>query len=320
MPYQIDTVEDLVRVLEEHPEWRERLREVLLTEEERALPQWIRRLEALFEQLVAESREAKRESAERFRQIEQTLQRLSESHEQLLQSHRRLEQVVAQLVERHDRLEQSHVRLEQVVAQLVERHDRLEQSHVRLEQVVAQLVERHDRLEQSHLQALDRLDRMESILEKLLVRVDRMEKDLADVKGYSLENKMQWHGEALLGRFLRKPRRINIAEFVDELEEQGLLTDSQLLDKLRYIDLIVQGRDRRTGEIVYIIVEVSWILYPDDAERAVERASILQGCGYRAFPAVIGEGLAPHTFDVITQKQVLALMNGSVLHAGAFSN
>jgi hypothetical protein len=52
MSITIRTVEDLIRVLEEHPEWRERLLAVLLGQEFLQVPARLDRIEAVLERLV----------------------------------------------------------------------------------------------------------------------------------------------------------------------------------------------------------------------------------------------------------------------------
>ncbi|MGQ9487324.1 MAG: hypothetical protein ACUVRT_01880 [Armatimonadota bacterium] len=55
---EIHTVDDLVRILQEHPEWRERVREALLTDEERRTPDRLRQMQDVLEQIVESHRQA----------------------------------------------------------------------------------------------------------------------------------------------------------------------------------------------------------------------------------------------------------------------
>lgn len=97
---EIHTVDDLIQILREHPKWRDRLRDVLFTEEEKQVP-------------------------ERLRRVEEALERLTQSHEQAISRLDRLEASVEKLWESHqqalarlDRLEESHQQLLQEVREL----------------------------------------------------------------------------------------------------------------------------------------------------------------------------------------------------------
>lgn len=69
MPFTVSDFEDLVRLLYEHPEWRERLRSVILPEEILTLPQLVREnSEAIsrLEKVVAELVEAQKRTEEQL--------------------------------------------------------------------------------------------------------------------------------------------------------------------------------------------------------------------------------------------------------------
>ncbi len=315
MPHQIETVEDLVRILKEHPEWRERVREVLLSDEERAVPTTLKETGAVLERLI----ELHERALERLARIEATAERLASFDQQLVESHEALRQSQEQLIASHEVLSQkqeqltaSHEALRQSQEQLIASHEALNLSHIRLS-------ESHEALTRSHQAAIERLDRIESTLQSLLQWADQARVDIADSKGFSFETKMSSQAAARLGRFLRKPRRLEIAEFLDEMEEQGAPLTPEELEQLRSLDILVTGRDRRTGNTVYITVEVSWMLYPSDVERAEERAGLLRRCGYEAYPALIGRGITPEASTLAQQRRVITYLDGSLLHPGAFN-
>ena len=53
-------------------------------------------------------------------------------------------------------------------------------------------------------------------------------------------------------------------------------------------DVIVRGRRRTDGAEVFLVVEVSWGVGPQDVERAIRRASLLSHTGTPALPVVAG--------------------------------
>lgn len=97
---ELHTVDDLIRILQEHPEWRDRLRDVLFTEEEKQVPDRLRRVEEALERLTQSHERA----ILRLERLEASVERLWESHQQALA--------------RLDRLEESHQQLLQEVREL----------------------------------------------------------------------------------------------------------------------------------------------------------------------------------------------------------
>ncbi len=75
MAFQVTDYHDLVRLLQQHPEWREELRHLLLTADVLELPQVVRELAEAQRQLV----EAQRRSEERLTRLEQTVAELAEA-------------------------------------------------------------------------------------------------------------------------------------------------------------------------------------------------------------------------------------------------
>ena len=81
----INNIEDLVRVLDEHPEWLEAVRTRLLTRELLELPQTIAR------------------SDERLARIEENQAELTKSQDALVRGHAQLAEALARLEARQDR-------------------------------------------------------------------------------------------------------------------------------------------------------------------------------------------------------------------------
>lgn len=96
----VHTIDDLIQILREHPEWRGRLRDAILTEEEKQAP-------------------------DRLRRVEEALDRLTQSHERAIERLERLEQSHQQALQRLERLEQSHQELLQEVRELKKAVERL---------------------------------------------------------------------------------------------------------------------------------------------------------------------------------------------------
>lgn len=259
-----------MRVLQEHPEWREKVREVLFTEEERQMPS----------------------------QLSQLIE------------------VVRELVRAHQEGNTRLDRLEQTVAQLVVSHQDALARLDRLEAIIAELLESHRQLQESHQQALLRLDRLEAALQRLTDLHERLSADIGTQKGKVLEMTFLSRGPALFGPYVRRPRVVSLADFLEDLREQGHPLSQSEWKHLYAIDLLLSARHPKTGEALYLVVEVSWMLYPADVERAVQRAEILKSCGVNAYPAVAGEGIVPEAKELAESRAVPTLVDGTLVVEG----
>jgi|GEM_PF-800379 len=142
----------LLKLLEQHPEWREALRALLFSEELLQMPQEFEGFRAEVYRRFAELAEALTRSIEA-----QT--RLIEAQTGVAERVARLEEVVAQLVE-------AQARLEEAMAQLAERVGRLEEA-------MAQLAERVGRLEEAMAQLAERVGRLEARMVRMEERLMR---------------------------------------------------------------------------------------------------------------------------------------------------
>jgi uncharacterized protein YoxC len=209
MSITIRTVEDLVRVLEEHPEWRERLLAVLLGQEFLQVPMRLDRIEAVLERLV-QSHELLWES---HRQLQESHRQLLESHQQLLQSHQQLQASHQQLWESHQQALARLDRLEAIVQQLLESHQQLWESH-------RQLQESHRQLLESHQMLVAEVRELRQTVEQLVNWMQRLDTDVGKLKGKVLELDYLQHAPARFGYYVRCPRVVNLGHFLDDLRER----------------------------------------------------------------------------------------------------
>ncbi|MCX7691577.1 DUF3782 domain-containing protein [Thermoflexus sp.] len=138
----------LLKLLEQHPEWREALRALLLSEDLLRMPQELEAFRA--------------EVYRRFAELAEALTRSVEMEIRQTQAQAHTEEALARLAEAQGRAEEHLARLEEVVAQLTERA-------VRLEEAMAQLAEQVVRLEEGQQRLEARLTRME---ERLIRRLN----------------------------------------------------------------------------------------------------------------------------------------------------
>lgn len=120
---------DLVTALERHPEWRQELRRLLLTDDVLTLPRVVRELaeaQKRTEAIVAELAEAHRQAEKRLAAAEERLSRVEERLAGVEERLTRLEAVVAELAEAQKRTEEYLKELAGAQARVETRLSRLE--------------------------------------------------------------------------------------------------------------------------------------------------------------------------------------------------
>ncbi len=119
MPFTINDLQDLTRLLIERPEWLSEVRRIVLTDSLLRLPEIVRdlaeaqrRTEERLEQLA----EAQRRTEERLEQLAEAQRRTEERLEQLAEAQRRTEERLEQLAEAQRRTEERVQKLENQMA------------------------------------------------------------------------------------------------------------------------------------------------------------------------------------------------------------
>lgn len=129
--------------------------------------------------------------------------------------------------------------------------------------------------------------------------------DMADVKGDVLEINVRDRVFVYLSRFARRLRLVTVQQLADLAEDAldaGQLTESEF-DQVKLLDVVARGRDRETGETIYLAGEVSYTVNDSDLERAIERAGLLQTITEtRAFPVVVGKVIPDLMRQKITER------------------
>ena len=251
----IDTMEDLIQVLDERPEWLEALRARLLTRELMELPHTV----AMF---AAEMREFKAH-VDRF--VEST--------------NKRFEEIDARFDAVDARFDAVDARFDRHAARL-DRHDaRFDAVDARFDAVDARL-DRHD----ARFDAVDaRLDRHDAMLK-------RITDDLGQLKGAHARNAAV-EDAAFIARDLglRRTKTLTREDLLD-LMEAADTADIPVgeLRSFRAADLIMEAK-AEDGEICYVAVEISYTANGRDTKRASRNAEFLaRFTGKRSFAVVSG--------------------------------
>ncbi|GIV25560.1 MAG: hypothetical protein KatS3mg026_1252 [Bacteroidia bacterium] len=297
-PLIIRDVQDLERILLAHPAWRERLRQLLLSEDLAALPQ-------RFERFVTQD----------HARLSQTLEQVGELLARLTEENIKLAQQVNLLTQRMERVEAQIEALTQRVNDLTERMERVEAQIEALTQRVNDLTERMERVEVHIATLTQRMDRVESQIEALAQQLKRNTDDLGELKGIILELRLPRKAVALYREEFRAIRVVpeeEWARLLDEGEEKGYLSGPEISD-LSQVDGVIEAFRRSDNHPVALAVEVSAVGDRQDVERAARRAKLLARLysRLRGYPVI---GIGSVTARQFTQgARKLASVRGVVL-------
>jgi hypothetical protein len=103
-----------------------------------------------------------------------------------------------------------------------------------------------------------------------------------------------------------------LTSLLEDAIDRGALAEDQAED-VSLADVIVRGRRHSDGAEVFLVVEVSWGIGPQDVERATRRAALLAHAGSPALPVVAGKWATPEAAQLARTQQVWQLTNGRAI-------
>jgi uncharacterized protein YhaN len=335
--------DEFLRLLEEQPALRERLRQLLLTRELLELPRTVAglaeavsRLERQVERLAqAQEKAWERLAAVELRlgaleervdllesrvdRLEEALIRLAEAQARTEERLARLEEAVAQLAEAQARTEERVTRLEEAVGRLAEAQARAEERLARLEEAQIRTEERLARLEEAQIRTEERLARLEEAQIRTEERLARLEEAVAQLA------EAQARTEEELRSLARRVTDLDGRFTGDYLErryrEHAYSYFAPILRRIRLV-----GRDR-LWELLDDGIEAG-IVSPDEARDTALVDVLVEGRtpeGARAFLAVeVSATVYPEDVKTVLRRRevlsrcldapVLAAVAGEAIH------
>ncbi len=328
MAFTVRDFHDLVKLLREHPEWREELRALLLAPELLSLPQLIRELAEKVDRLAAaqaRTEERVAELAAAQARTEARLSLLEERMAELAAAQARTEERLGLLEERVAELTAAQARTEERLSLLEERMAELAAAQARAEERLSLLEERMAELAAAQARTEERLglfeQRVERALEELATRVSalaeaqaRTELSVGELKGIVLELRWRERAPAYLGKLLRRARLLSDTELLDLLdtEQAQAVLSAEERDDLLQADFVVVGKRKPDGAEVYLVGEVSFVVDPGDVERARRRAELLGRLGVSALPVVAGHAITREAERLARSHQVPRILDGTL--------
>ncbi|MEW6301488.1 MAG: hypothetical protein AB1671_27765 [Thermodesulfobacteriota bacterium] len=273
MPFAVEEFHDLVRLLEERPEWRSSLRRLVLTDELLALP--------------AQVAELRIQAAQRF--------------QELAEAQARTEAQVAALTTKVTELAEAQARTEAQVAALTTKVTELAEAQARTETHVTTLTERVITLT-AQVSELTRAVR--------LLTDDVGDLKGKNLEAEYRTKAFAYFGSVL--RRARALTSDEFMTLVEDAVDRGALSAAEARD-LALADVVVRGRRPEDGSEVYLVVEVSWGVGPHDVERAARRAALLAQAGVVTIPVVAGKQVTAEAIELARRQQVWQVMDGHSL-------
>ena len=280
MAFTVSDIDDLVRLLAEHPEWRARLRPLILGDEMLQIPTHMDRVEAALER-----------STERMDRIEAALGNLTAAADR---STERMDRIEATLEAVGRRVQD----LTAAADRSTERMDRIEATIEHLTAAADRSTERMDRIEATIEHLSQEISRLAAAILDLTRRSDRTDGELGNIRGDLLEMKFDRNIGNWLRTWMRKPRKVEMddLDLLDSAVSQGSVTEQEAA-QVAALDAVVQGRDRVTMAEFMLAIEISQTINVDDVDRANRRAEILRRAGYDVLPFVLGYRITDQAAD-----------------------
>jgi DNA repair exonuclease SbcCD ATPase subunit len=219
-----------------------------------------------------------------------------------------LSEELLNLPPKFDRLEKKVDRIEERVNRIEERVNRIEERVNRIEERVNRIEERVNRIEEKVNRIEERQARSEERQDRLEKKVDKLEKDVAYLKGSDRERWYRDRAHAIFGRLILKGKSYEekAAKILWEACKKGQVSEDER-DEVLSADLLWSGE--RDGKFVVLVVEVSFTISQEDAERAKRRAEILRKLGIIAIPVVAGVEVGKD----VKLENVVCMLDGKCL-------
>jgi len=343
MPFTVNDLQDLTRILIERPEWLSEVRRIVLTNELLAMPSLIQELAEIQQRAEVEQAEFRKrveaELAELRRYVDKRFAELVEAQQraeaeqaefrkrveaELAELRRYVDMRFAELAEAQQRVEAELAELRRYVdmrfAELAEAQQRVEAELAELRRYVdmrfAELAEAQQRIGIELAELRRRTDERFAQLAESQLRIQEqligIKDELADVRGRQLELDYRIKAVAFFGGWLRKPAVVEVSDIWDQLEAH---LDEIEMRRLTAVDLIVRGQlPKKRGEAeVWLAVEVSNVVDLSDVERAVERAALLRRAGLLAIPVVGGKRLTRGAAASVAERRVVLSKGGELV-------
>ncbi len=279
----IRTKEDLIRALQEDPEWRAAVRSFILTEDLMTLPV---RFEAFVER-VDQFIDDQKGFNQRVNQFIDEQKGFNQHVDQFIDDQKGFNQRVNQFIDEQKGFNKNQEEFNQRVDQFIDDQKGFNKNQEEFNQRVDQFIDDQKRFNKNQ-------EGVNQRVESRLANLDG--NDLERRARESILNIAKDHLDLTRGRILLSRTREmdpGLRTTLDEAEKQGLVTDRDI-SNLEVADIILWGRRDRDRRYVHLVMEVSRTISNNDIQRAHDRARTLAAAtGEEASAAVVGAIVQP---------------------------
>jgi len=162
------------------------------------------------------------------------------------------------------------------------------------------------------------LDSLVEAQQRTVTRLETVIGEVCDLKEILLESQHRDRPSHHFRRIVLKARTVPIEELshaTDSAVAKGRLTEGEA-EEIELADAVVRGRDRKTRELVHLVVESSWGVGEDEVKRAARRAALLAGTGMATRPVAAGRWATPEAHSSADELKVWLVVNGHALAPG----
>ncbi len=283
---QIDTFDDLINIVNTHPEWRRRLVKALFPEID---------LPKALQELVESNRLMRAQLGD----VEGILKRLDERQTRTEERQINMEE---RQVRSEERQSQMTTQLGDVVTRLDSGDARFDGVDRRFDGVDA----RFDSVDRRFDGVDARFDGVDRRFDRIETKLTNVERDVAALKGSSYENDVIKKAESIFGYGLRRGHdaRNEIASKLEEAEEKGQISRDEYIQVMA-TDLLWSGRLKQSKEMTTLVIEASWFAEQNDLNRAIARTAILSRIGIQTFPVVAAKEWSEAIQKLAQEKHVI---------------
>ncbi|HXF68345.1 MAG TPA: hypothetical protein VNK89_00930 [Thermoflexus sp.] len=319
MPFTVEDFQDLLVLLQRHPEWRAQLWAALAGEE-------LLRLPGEFTTHRQEFTAFRAETDRRFAELAQAVQSLAEAqrrhYEEFAAFRAEADRRFAELSQAVQSLAEAQRRHYEEFAAFRAEADRrwaeTDRRFAELSQAVQSLAEAQRRHYEEFAALREETDRRfaelaeaqrrtEAQIAQLTEAQRRTQEEVREYRGPFIEMKYRERPHAYFHRIVQRPRRVEPDELEDLLEGRALEPSEE--DRLRETDLLLRGR--REGRETWLAVEISYGIGPGDVRRALRSAEALRKLGIEALPVVAGVWLTAEA-EAEARGRVWRVLDGRV--------
>jgi len=312
MAFQVSDFNDLINLLKANPEWQSQLRNLLLSDDFLALPSIVRQLGERIDQLTMRMDERFAEIDRKFELIERRFDEIDRKFELIERRFDEIDRKFELIERRFDEIDRKFELIERRFAEIDRKFELIERRFAEIDRKFELIERRFDEIDRKFELIERRFDEIDRRFELIERRLDRLESDVGDLQGWRLEDHYQKNGAVYFGRLLKRSRILPKEVLADHLNE--VLDDTEY-KKAILIDVVVKGKlqtAQQTLQDIYLALEVSRTINPDDISRAWERARLISRAGTVTIPVVAGESIRDEVLSLAGDAKVVVHCGGQV--------